>query len=71
MLLAEKWAILRVFAPGGRHMAMLAGVPEEEVKPRIRKIAAGLGHWAIPQEALLLCATVHSSLMIGEKKGEE
>jgi len=53
MLLAEKWAILRVFAPGGRHMAMLAGVPEEEVKPRIGKIAAGLGHWAIPPEEAL------------------
>ena len=43
----------RVFAPGGRHVAMLAGVPEEEVKPRIGKIAAGLGHWAIPPEEAL------------------
>jgi hypothetical protein len=69
MLLAEKWTVPRVFAPGGRHVAMLAGVPEEEVKPRIGKIAAGLGHWAIPpEEALHLCATVHSSLMIGGKK---
>jgi len=40
-------------------VAMLAGVPEEEVRPRIGRIAAGLGHWAIPpEEALHLCATV-------------
>ena len=33
------------------------------------KIARGLGHWAIPQEeALHLCETVHSGLMIGAQK---
>ena len=33
------------------------------------KIARGLGHWAIPQEeALHLCETVHSGLMIGAHK---
>ena len=69
MLLAEKWQMPRVFEPGGRHEAMLAGLTEEEKRARVGKIAKGLGHWAIPQEeALHLCETVHSGLMIGAQK---
>ena len=69
MLLAEKWEVPRVFKPGGRHVAMLAGLSEEERRRRIGEIATGLGHWAIPQEeALHLCETVHSGLMIGGNK---
>ena len=69
MLLAEKWQMPRVFEPGGRHEAMLAGLTEEEKRARVGKIARGLGHWAIPQEeALHLCETVHSGLMIGAQK---
>ena len=48
MLLAEKWQMPRVFEPGGRHEAMLAGLTEEEKRARVGKIAKGLGHWAIP-----------------------
>ena len=48
---------------------MLAGLTEEEKRARVGKIAKGLGHWAIPQEeALHLCETVHSGLMIGAMK---
>ena len=69
MLLAEKWQMPRVFEPGGRHAAMLAGLTGEERRARVGRIAKGLGHWAIPQdEALHLSATVHSSLMIGGMK---
>ena len=69
MLLAEQWQMPRVFEPGGRHAAMLAGLTEEEKRARVGKIAKGLGHWAIPQEeALHLCETVHSGLMIGALK---
>ena len=66
---AEKWQMPRVFEPGGRHAAMLAGLTGEERRARVGRIAKGLGHWAIPQdEALHLSATVHSSLMIGGMK---
>ena len=69
MLLAEQWQMPRVFEPGGRHAAMLAGLTEEEKRARVGKIAKGLGHWAIPQEeALHLCETVHSGLMVGAQK---
>ena len=48
---------------------MLAGLSEEERRRRIGEIATGLGHWAIPhEEALHLCETVHSGLMIGGNK---
>ena len=69
MLLAEKWEEPRVFKQGGRHAAMLAGVPNEERRARIGKIAAGMNHWAIPQEeGRHLGEAVHSGLQIGKVK---
>ena len=35
MLLAEQWQMPRVFEPGGRHAAMLAGLTEEEKRARV------------------------------------
>ena len=69
MLLAEKWEEPRVFKQGGRHAAMLAGVPKEERRARIGEIAAGMNHWAIPQEeGRHLGEAVHSGLVIGKVK---
>jgi len=40
---------------------MLDGVPKEERRARIGEIAAGMNHWAIPQEeGMHLRETVHS-----------
>ena len=69
MRLAEKWEEPRVFKPGGRHAAMLDGVPKEKRRARIGEIAAGMNHWAIPQEeGMHLRETVHSGLLIGAVK---
>ena len=48
---------------------MLAGVPKEGRRARIGEIAAGMNHWAIPQEeGMHLGETVHSGLLIGAVK---
>ena len=48
---------------------MLDGVPKEGRRSRIGEIAAGMKHWAIPQEeGRHLGETVHSGLLIGAVK---
>ena len=50
-------------------IAMLAGVPKDERRARIGEIAAGINHWAIPQEeGRHLVEAVHSGLVIGKVK---
>ena len=69
VLLAQKWQEPRVFGPEGRHEALMRGVPAEKRRQHIGRIAAGINHWAIPQDAgMHLCKMLHSGLFMGAVK---
>ena len=71
---ALEWDSPRVFTTGGRYEYMLAGLSEEGKRRRIRSIATGMRHPAIPQqESHHLCITMHHGHWQGGQKckGEE
>ena len=47
---AQSWVDPRVFEPGGRYEELVEGLTEDEARAKIRDIAAGITHWAIPPE---------------------